>query len=684
MLLVLTLQATPASARAATIAIPQAATTAIPQDAAVAIDPDIQRAVDAVYPALVLIRVVGEQGYEGRMSKQQWSGSGAIISPEGYIITNHHVAGRSTRLTVRLPNREEVDATMVGTDPLSDLSVIKINPADRRDPSTPLPFAKFGDSDKLKVGDVVLAMGSPAGLSQSVTKGIVANLAMILPSRRGRNILDGEDVGELVRWIGHDAVIFGGNSGGPLVNLQGEIVGVNEVGIGSLGGAIPGNLAQAVSKELIANGRMMRSWIGLDVQPLLKSMADAKGVLVKEIMPDSPASKAGIKPGDLITNYGDSTIMDSRAAEDLPLFHRLILMTPIGSTVAITGMRDGKPMTWQVTTVHREPREAREVESKPWGLTVRDITLYAALEDQRKDRNGVIVDSVRAGGPSSDAKPPLYIGDILLSVDGRAVHTVKAFQDVTSEITKEEKQRASVLVTFERSKQQLVTVIKIGPDVEDDKPARSLKAWMGVQTQVLTSLIAKSLGVEGKKGVRITRVMPNSPAEKAGIKVGDIFLKMDDQVISASTPSDNEVFDTTIRAYKVGSTVELTGMRAGEPLKISAVLDPEPKPSNEFKEYKDDRFEFTVRELSIADRVEAKLDADVHGLLVSAIARSGWTDLAGLQVNDVIMTMDGKPMESVAMLKENLQAFRQTKPRRIVFFVRRGVHTEYVEIEPKW
>ena len=131
-------------------------------------------------------------------------------------------------------------------------------------------MAKFGDSSALEVGDTVLAMGSPAGLSQSVTQGIVANTEMIAPG--GAMRLDGESVGELVRWIGHDAVIFPGNSGGPLVNLKGEIIGVNEVGIGSLGGAIPSNLARKVADELIAKGHVERSWIGLVAQPLLKSI----------------------------------------------------------------------------------------------------------------------------------------------------------------------------------------------------------------------------------------------------------------------------------------------------------------------------------------------------------------------------------------------------------------------------
>jgi serine protease Do len=289
----------------------------------------IQKAVDRVYPTLVRIDVVMESGGSGRMQKARSTGSGAIITADGFIVTNHHVAGRGSRITVRMTNREELPAKLVGTDALSDLTVLKIDPAARRDPSAPLPFATFGDSDKLQIGDVVLAMGSPAGLSQSVTQGIVSNLALIPPG--GALQIEGESVGELIRWIGHDAIIFPGNSGGPLVNLDGEIVGVNEIGVGSLGGAIPANIAKAVAEEIIAQGSVARSWVGMGVQPLMKSLAADAGVVVGSVLPGGPAEKAGIQPGDLITSFHGTAIPAARAAEDLPAFNRLVFGVPVGT-----------------------------------------------------------------------------------------------------------------------------------------------------------------------------------------------------------------------------------------------------------------------------------------------------------------------------------------------------------------
>ena len=193
--------------------------------------PELTDTVNSVYPAIVRIEVVSEKGSGGRMMKSRSTGSGVIISKDGLVVTNHHVAGKATRITCRLYDGEELSADLLGADPMTDLAVIRLRTKERPSGSSSLSVASFGDSDEVKVGDACFAMGSPAGLSQSVTRGIIANVAMISP-HSGSFRLDGENVGELVRWLGHDAVIFPGNSGGPLVNARGEIIGINEVGIG--------------------------------------------------------------------------------------------------------------------------------------------------------------------------------------------------------------------------------------------------------------------------------------------------------------------------------------------------------------------------------------------------------------------------------------------------------------------
>jgi serine protease Do len=642
----------------------------------------IERAVDRVYPTLVRIDVVMEAGDGGRMQKSRGTGSGAIISPEGYIVTNHHVAGRGSRITVRMTNREELPATLVGTDALSDLTVLKIDPATRRDPATPLPCAAFGDSDTLQIGDVVLAMGSPAGLSQSVTQGIVSNLALIPPG--GALQIDGESVGELIRWIGHDAIIFPGNSGGPLVNLDGEIVGVNEIGVGSLGGAIPANIAQAVAEEIIAKGSVARSWVGMGVQPLMKSMTADAGVVVGSVLPGGPAEKAGIKPGDLITSFHGTAIPAARSPEDLPAFNRLVFGVPVAADVVVKGSRDGAAREWTVTTALREPSLPKEVELQPMGLTARDVTKVVALERKRPNTDGAIVVGVRNGGGAAEAKPALRGGDIITQLGAEPIARTADLVRVVTAISAKTKEPVPTLVTFVRDAEQMVTVAKIGPPSESDRVGKPVRPWLGAQTQVLTREIAEALGIAGKKGVRVTHVVPESPAAKAGLRVGDLLLKLDGRVIPANSPTDTEVFENLILPYAVGTEITFDGLRGGEPLMAKATLAATPAATGDLDTFKDETFEFTVRELPLAERIAEQLPVDAPGVRVSAVQPNGWTALAGIGPGDIVVSIDGQVVRTVAEAEKLLKGFRETKPKHVVFFIRRGVGSGFAEVEPRW
>jgi S1-C subfamily serine protease/arylsulfatase A-like enzyme len=642
----------------------------------------IQTAVDRVYPALVRIDVVTESGGSGRMQKVRGTGSGAIISPDGYIVTNHHVAGRGSRITIRMSDREELPATLVGTDPLSDLTVLKFDPGARRDPAAPLPFASFGDSDTLQIGDVVLAMGSPAGLSQSVTQGIVSNLALIPPGGAFR--IEGESVGELVRWIGHDAIIFPGNSGGPLVNLAGEIVGVNEIGVGSLGGAIPATIAKAVTEEIIATGGVARSWVGMGVQPLLKSLAADEGVVVGSVLPGGPAEQAGIRPGDLITSFHGTPIPAVRSPEDLPDFNRLVFGLPVGTAVTVTGRRDGSPREWTITTAVREPSRPKEVELQPLGLTARDITKVVALERKRPTTAGSLVVGVRNGGGAAEAKPALLGGDIITRLGTRPIARTADLVEAVNAISGQSKEPTPTLVTFVRDAEELIAVVKVGPPSESDRVGRPLRPWLGAQTQVLTREIADALGVAGKQGVRVTHVVPESPAARAGLAVGDLLLKLDGRVIPANSPTDTEVFDNLVRQYAVGAEIAFDGLRGGEPLAAKATLVAAPAATGDLDTFKDETFELTVRELPLAERLAEQLPVDAPGVRVTTVQPNGWAALAGIGPGDIIVSIDGQVVRTVADAEQLLTGFRETKPKQVVFFVRRGVGTGFAEVEPRW
>ena len=641
----------------------------------------LSQAVKNVYPAIVRIEVVSERGSSGRMMKSRATGSGVIISKSGRVVTNHHVAGNGTRISCRLHDGEEVMADLLGADPMTDIAVLRLRLEDRSKGSRALTVAKFGDSDQVEMGDICFAMGSPAGLSQSVTRGIISNVALISPNQ-GSFRLDGENVGELVRWLGHDAIIFPGNSGGPLVDEKGFIIGINEVGIGSLGGAIPSNLADQVSQELAQNGMIARSWTGLECQPVLDPKED--GLLVAGIIKDSPAEKAGIKPGDIIQKYDGKKVM-ARIAEDLPVFNQLVYGMKVGKKIKISGLSKEKKMIWTLTTSSRESAFTKESELKSWGLTIRNFTLMSSLEARRSDKEGAQVHSVGRGGASYSAKPNLIPGDVITSIGGNPVKGVKDMVRITNMIIKGKEEPVPTLVSFERDLAQLLTVVKIGPESLENRPVQAWKPWLGVSTQVLTRELTESLNLpKSTKGVRIAEVFPRTPAEKAGIQAGDLLFRIDGQVIQAYRSEDAEVFGNMIKEYKPGSLALFSGLRHNKTLDLNVTLEKRPEPANELPDYEEETFEFTVRELSFGDRVNQRLQEKEPGLIVENVEPAGWASLAGLRQGDLILKVNGKTLSKVELFEWEMNRLIKDKSKQIVFFVKRGIHTLFLELEPDW
>ncbi|MBT3198732.1 MAG: PDZ domain-containing protein [Phycisphaerales bacterium] len=646
--------------------------------------PAIAKAVKNVYPSLVRIYVVVNQPGGGRMRKFRAAGSGAIIDKQGYVVTNHHVAGNAKRIICSLTDRQEIEAELVGTDALSDIAVLKLDLSQLKGDSAEIPVARWGDSDKVRVGDEVFAMGSPAAVSQSVTKGIVSNTKLIMPkSSSGMFRLDGEDVGSVVRWLAHDAVIFGGNSGGPLVDANGRIIGINEIGLGSLGGAIPANVARYVAEQIIAHGYVKRSWTGMEVQPRLRSGKASSGVLVSGVIDASPAAHAGLQPGDVLTRFDGKTV-DCEVPEQLPLFNQVVLGTPVGKKVNIDLIRGGKTVTLSLTTVAREAALPKPIELKSWGVTARNLSRMMALERRRSDKNGVLVGSLRPGGPCGEAKPAIQTNDIIRKVNGKAVKDIAALQSITSQATGDKTEPVGVMVTFLRGTRELMTMVKVGKEKASDKPARARKPWPAVSTQVLTRDLARGLGMEGKTGVRVTEVYPGRAGAKAGLKVGDVILTVDSESIEASQPEDGEVFETMIRQYRVGGEVVLGVRRGKKDVKIKMTLEAPPVSSDRLATCEDDNFEFTARNMSAMDKFRKKLDATLRGVLVVKVESGGWAALGGLASGDVLLSVQGQPTGDVDLLKTALEQIKAKRPRRVVFFIRRGIHTVYREIEPVW
>lgn len=358
-------------------------------------------------------------------NSSQSLGSGFIISKDGYILTNHHVIKDADEIIVRLSDRRELDAKLVGADETTDLAVLKVEAKN-------LPTVKLGDSDKLDVGEWVLAIGSPFGFDYSVTAGIV--------SAKGRSLPHDN----YVPFIQTDVAINPGNSGGPLFNLAGEVVGINSQIYTRSGGfmgvsfAIPINVALNVSEQLKSSGRVSRGWLGVMIQEVNKELAEsfglnrAAGALVAQVMPGSPAESAGLESGDIITHFNGKAI---EMSSDLP--HEVGRLKP-DSKARLDVVRNGKPKKITVT-IGQLPDSSGELalnEKAPAkvggsidriGIVVGDLT-----PQQRKNvGDGVVVRQVQSG---TGAQAGLINGDIITMVYGESIHSVTQFEQLINRL----------------------------------------------------------------------------------------------------------------------------------------------------------------------------------------------------------------------------------------------------------
>ena len=397
-------------------------------------------------------RFFGGQGGPGdnahpREFKQRALGSGVIVDASGYVITNNHVVAEADEILVRLKGGEEWPAKIIGRDPKTDLALIKI------DAKHELPFLPLGDSDKLRVGDWVLAVGNPFGLEHTVTAGII--------SAKGRII----GAGPYDNFLQTDASINPGNSGGPLINLAGQVVGINTAiapqGQG-IGFAIPVNTTKKIMAQLRDKGRVVRGWLGVTIQPVTKELAEKfgldepMGALVADVVPDSPADKAGIKRGDVIIGYEGKPVKDMHA---LP---RLVAETKVGNEVSLEVVRDGKKRPLQVTIgelkaeAQAEPKATQESEVK-LGMGLQELTPDLAKQMGMAGKKGLIVTSVDRGGPAAEAG--LMRGDVILEAAQKPVTQVSQFKDMATKL----KSGEGLLLLIQRRDSTLFVVIK-SPD----------------------------------------------------------------------------------------------------------------------------------------------------------------------------------------------------------------------------
>ena len=352
------------------------------------------------------------------------TGSGFIMNRDGIILTNEHVVERAEKVGVIVPGRAgKFDAEVVGTDKQTDLAVLRISLSPNDDS---LPVAKLGDSDTLRVGEWVIAIGNPYGLDGTVSLGIISAKGRDL---RAENLLND--------FIQTDAMIDRGSSGGPLINLEGEVVGVNSRGQGrGIGFTIPINTAKRVAEELLGQGRIARGYLGVTIQPLNRELAgywkipDVHGVVVNGIVNDSPAYGAGLATGDIVTRF-DGTEVRAEKDEDLGRFQRLVARTPVGKEIAIEVLRKGKSEVMNIK-VDVQPKVVPDEEESEYGFTVQEVTAQLERLHRLESREGVLVSFVERGSEAAEAG--LEPGDLIERMDERRIHDIEEFRQAIEEL----------------------------------------------------------------------------------------------------------------------------------------------------------------------------------------------------------------------------------------------------------
>jgi serine protease Do len=377
--------------------------------------------------------------------KTQSLGSGVIVDKRGYILTNNHVVADMDELKVKLSDKREFDAKIIGTDPQTDLAVVKIEAGN-------LIPAKIGDSDEMKPGQWAIAVGNPFGLTSTVSVGVISAI--------GRS---GVGIAQYENFIQTDAAINPGNSGGPLVNIEGEVIGINTAiftrsgGYQGIGFAIPVNMAKAVLRDLIDKGKVIRGWLGVVIQDIDSSLAKqfnvdvTEGVLISDVQDDSPAKEAGFERGDIVIEY------DDRKIADINELRNKVAQTEVGKKVKVKVLRGSKE---KVLTVKIGEQPADLFATGPFpggkdlGMTVQDLTEELARNLDYEGESGVVVSAIEQGSPADQAD--IREGDLIKEVNREKIANAKEFKEA---LGKSEKDK-DILLLIRRGKHTRFVIIK--------------------------------------------------------------------------------------------------------------------------------------------------------------------------------------------------------------------------------
>jgi len=418
------------------------------------------RGFNQLFDAVVRIDVREVAFEDGAKRLSASIGSGVILSKDGLILTNAHVASpRAVELSVTLSNLERVSAHLVGWDHWTDLAVLQLDVAEVKRRGLKFSHAEFGSSDDLYVGETVYAVGTPFGLTRTATRGIISNNRRYFEDSRGVN---GYETGAFNTWLQTDAAINPGNSGGPLVTEDGKVIGISSrgyLGANNLGFAIPASTARRVMAGLMHDGAITRSYLGLKPRALqdletFYALALNNGMLLDSVDRGSPADRAGLKGGDIILAV-DGVKVDGRFPEQLPPIQNLIASVRVGSSVKLSVKRGTQITDYNLVTEKLESRVGEEWVLEKWGLSVRKVSRTYARENQLDDATGVLVIGVQPGFPADVAG--LSRGDIITKINRQPVTSLVAVQTLHAAYVAKP---APVLVEAQRNREVSLYVLK--------------------------------------------------------------------------------------------------------------------------------------------------------------------------------------------------------------------------------
>lgn len=682
-----------AVARMATILL-LAASTAQAQPAAVpAPDPvrasdanRISEARDRVLPVVVSILNVREDHQQGEPVLSVSSGSGTVVSAQGHIATNAHVTQKGKSFRVVFADGRELPARLVGTDTLSDLAVLQV--------VTPRPetfaYAEFAPTLDLRPGDTVLAMGAPWGLSNSMSAGVVNNPRRLLVSlfddeadyedRLGTD----EPTGRYYAWIQHDAAIAPGNSGGPLVDLSGRIVGVNTRGMifgGDLAFAIPGPDAGEVVRALIANGHIGRAQLGFRLRSL-KGTGQREGVLVNAVERGSSAEKAGLRAGDRIISLQGNAVSALQPV-DVPALQRRIAEMPIGQPVKLDIDRDGQRSTVSIVAQAQPEDTTEERAFAPFGLSLSEMTAAMSRRRYLEDAQGLLVTGIRPGGPAAIARPALAQGDLIRRVNGKSVSSLAELEAVAGKPSGEA--GTPLVIEFQReAEQRLAVLVPIHGDRVRTPLPELAKAWSGVEVQPVTTTLARDLGLAGP-GYRIIRVYPGSPLAAAGAEVGDLLTAIDGEPLRAANEMSADGYHQRVRDLAIGSQATFDAVRAGKARTFDVKLAESPINTSGLRTLALTRLRAQLREFGFYDRAARRLPASQAGVVVDGVEAGGPAGLAHMQGGDIIISLADQPVRGLSDLNQALDAaLAKGNGSVIPLQVIRGSETRILYLERYW